>query len=140
MERSGSFIIISTLHPSIHVFFLLFSSFFCSSSVFFSFPFFFFSFPVKQHKPINLCSSIKGFLPDPTLIEGQLCFSLITIKMEGKKHVGLGSSSSSLTTDLFGSKETSYSSTTGIFGSIFAPSSKVYFILPIPSRLLSHDH
>ncbi|XP_038882075.1 uncharacterized protein LOC120073353 isoform X1 [Benincasa hispida] len=45
--------------------------------------------------------------------------------MEGKKHVGLGSSSSSLTTDLFGSKETSYSSTTGIFGSIFAPSSKV---------------
>uniref|UniRef100_A0A9I9CGB5 Uncharacterized protein n=1 Tax=Cucumis melo TaxID=3656 RepID=A0A9I9CGB5_CUCME len=45
--------------------------------------------------------------------------------MEGKKHVGLGSSSSSLTTDLFGSNETSYSSTTGIFGSIFAPSSKV---------------
>ncbi|XP_022151567.1 uncharacterized protein LOC111019480 [Momordica charantia] len=42
--------------------------------------------------------------------------------MEGKKQLG---SSSSLTIDLFGSKETSYSSTTGIFGSIFAPSSKV---------------
>ncbi|KAG7033807.1 hypothetical protein SDJN02_03532 [Cucurbita argyrosperma subsp. argyrosperma] len=48
--------------------------------------------------------------------------------MEGKKHVGAESeseSSSSRTTDPFGSKHSSYSSTTGIFGSIFAPSSKV---------------
>lgn len=41
--------------------------------------------------------------------------------MEGKK--GLGSSSSSFTTELFGSKESP--SSTGIFGSIFAPPSKV---------------
>ncbi|XP_022742053.1 uncharacterized protein LOC111293572 isoform X2 [Durio zibethinus] len=42
--------------------------------------------------------------------------------MEGKK--GVGSSSSSFTSELFGSKE-SPSSSTGIFGSIFAPPSKV---------------
>ncbi|XP_015897037.1 uncharacterized protein LOC107430685 isoform X2 [Ziziphus jujuba] len=41
--------------------------------------------------------------------------------MEGRKP--MGSSSSSFTSELFGSKETS--SSTGIFGSIFAPSSKV---------------
>ncbi|XVE96954.1 hypothetical protein REPUB_Repub02eG0268700 [Reevesia pubescens] len=42
--------------------------------------------------------------------------------MEAKKEVG--SSSSSFTSELFGSKE-SPSSSTGIFGSIFAPPSKV---------------
>ncbi|XP_022745636.1 uncharacterized protein LOC111295978 [Durio zibethinus] len=42
--------------------------------------------------------------------------------MEGRK--GVGSSSSTFTSELFGSKE-SPSSSTGIFGSIFAPSSKV---------------
>ncbi|XVE61968.1 hypothetical protein DITRI_Ditri06bG0081100 [Diplodiscus trichospermus] len=42
--------------------------------------------------------------------------------MEGMK--GVGSSSSSFTSELFGSKE-SPSSSTGIFGSIFAPPSKV---------------
>lgn len=41
--------------------------------------------------------------------------------MEGRKQAS--SSSSSLTSELFGSKESS--SSTGIFGSIFAPSSKV---------------
>ncbi|XWS67143.1 hypothetical protein CRYUN_Cryun05aG0261900 [Craigia yunnanensis] len=42
--------------------------------------------------------------------------------MEGRK--GVGSSSSSFTSELFGSKE-SPSSSAGIFGSIFAPPSKV---------------
>lgn len=41
--------------------------------------------------------------------------------MEGRKK----SDSSSFTTDLFGSKDSPASSSTGIFGSIFAPSSKV---------------
>ncbi|CAI0427367.1 unnamed protein product [Linum tenue] len=48
--------------------------------------------------------------------------------MEGKKqHPGSqsSSSSSSFTSELFGSKESSLSSSSGIFGSIFAPSSKV---------------
>ncbi|XP_058212894.1 uncharacterized protein LOC131324794 isoform X1 [Rhododendron vialii] len=43
--------------------------------------------------------------------------------MDGKKQMG---SSSSFTTDLFGSTESSASSSSGIFGSIFAPSSKVF--------------
>jgi len=43
--------------------------------------------------------------------------------MEGRKQATSYSSSSSLTSELFGSKESSSSS--GIFGSIFAPSSKV---------------
>ncbi|XVF55172.1 hypothetical protein PTKIN_Ptkin06aG0015400 [Pterospermum kingtungense] len=43
--------------------------------------------------------------------------------MEGRK--GVGSSSSSSFTELFGSKD-SPSSSTGIFGSIFAPPSKVF--------------
>ncbi|XWS59885.1 hypothetical protein CRYUN_Cryun08bG0160300 [Craigia yunnanensis] len=45
--------------------------------------------------------------------------------MDGRK--GVGSSSSSFTSELFGSKESpsSPSSSTGIFGSIFAPPSKV---------------
>lgn len=42
--------------------------------------------------------------------------------MEGRKQMG---SSSSFTSELFGSKESS--SSNGIFGSIFAPSSKVVF-------------
>ncbi|XP_058215965.1 uncharacterized protein LOC131327019 isoform X2 [Rhododendron vialii] len=45
--------------------------------------------------------------------------------MEGKKQVGSASSSSSFTSDLFGAKESSVSSSSGIFGSIFSPSSKV---------------
>ncbi|KAI8556756.1 hypothetical protein RHMOL_Rhmol05G0279800 [Rhododendron molle] len=45
--------------------------------------------------------------------------------MEGKKQVGPASSSSSFTSDLFGEKESSVSSSSGIFGSIFSPSSKV---------------
>ncbi|GAB4833884.1 hypothetical protein Ancab_032132 [Ancistrocladus abbreviatus] len=48
--------------------------------------------------------------------------------MDGRKQVGIpSSSSSSFTTDLFGSKEPSsaMSSSSGIFDSIFAPSSKV---------------
>ncbi|KAA8518963.1 hypothetical protein F0562_016263 [Nyssa sinensis] len=44
--------------------------------------------------------------------------------MEGRKEVA-SSSSSSFTSDLFGSKDSSGSSSSGIFGSIFAPSSKV---------------
>ncbi|KAM7464014.1 hypothetical protein LguiA_032135 [Lonicera macranthoides] len=45
--------------------------------------------------------------------------------MEGKRPVG-NSSSSSFTSDLFGSKDSSVSSSSsGIFASIFAPSSKV---------------
>ncbi|MBA0756310.1 hypothetical protein Gogos_022040 [Gossypium gossypioides] len=44
--------------------------------------------------------------------------------MEGNKKVG--SSSSSLASELFGSKDLP-SSSTGIFGSIFAPPSKVFF-------------
>ncbi|KAA8516361.1 hypothetical protein F0562_016654 [Nyssa sinensis] len=44
--------------------------------------------------------------------------------MEEKKQVG-SSSSSSFTSDLFGTKDSSGSSSSGIFGSIFAPSSKV---------------
>uniref|UniRef100_A0A5B6YRC9 Uncharacterized protein n=1 Tax=Davidia involucrata TaxID=16924 RepID=A0A5B6YRC9_DAVIN len=44
--------------------------------------------------------------------------------MEGRKEVG-SSSYSSFTSDLFGSKDSSGSSASGIFGSIFAPSSKV---------------
>ncbi|KAE8099312.1 hypothetical protein FH972_017303 [Carpinus fangiana] len=44
--------------------------------------------------------------------------------MEGRKQATSYSSSSSLTSELFGSKESS-SSNSGIFGSIFAPSSKV---------------
>ncbi|KAK9290649.1 hypothetical protein L1049_008822 [Liquidambar formosana] len=46
--------------------------------------------------------------------------------MEGRKQAG-SSSSSSFTSDLFGTKESypSPSSSTGIFGSIFSPSSKV---------------
>ncbi|XP_059428357.1 uncharacterized protein LOC132162117 [Corylus avellana] len=43
--------------------------------------------------------------------------------MEGRKQATSYSSSSSLTSELFGSKESS--SNSGIFGSIFAPSSKV---------------
>ena len=85
------------------------------------------------HFHCNLLLSIKGFHPERGLIEGLLRFSLIRIKMEGKKHVGAESeseSSSSRTTDPFGSKHSSYSSTTGIFGSIFAPSSKVCTTLP----------
>ncbi|KAG5554032.1 hypothetical protein RHGRI_011785 [Rhododendron griersonianum] len=47
--------------------------------------------------------------------------------MDGKKQMGSSSSSSSFTTDLFGSTESSaLSSSSGIFGSIFAPSSKVF--------------
>ncbi|XP_052175048.1 uncharacterized protein LOC127789962 [Diospyros lotus] len=42
--------------------------------------------------------------------------------MDGKKKMGSSSSSSSFTSDLFGSNDSSGS---GIFGSIFAPSSKV---------------
>ncbi|KAG4184250.1 hypothetical protein ERO13_A09G160900v2 [Gossypium hirsutum] len=42
--------------------------------------------------------------------------------MEGKKNVG--SSSSSITSKLFGSKDSPPSSSAGIFGSIFAPPSK----------------
>ncbi|XP_059667871.1 uncharacterized protein LOC132313207 [Cornus florida] len=44
--------------------------------------------------------------------------------MEGRKELG-SSSSSSFTSDLFGSKDSSASSSSGIFGSIFAPSSQV---------------
>ncbi|XVF08186.1 hypothetical protein REPUB_Repub06bG0204500 [Reevesia pubescens] len=44
--------------------------------------------------------------------------------MEGRKGVG-SSSSSSFTSELFGSKESPASSSTGIFGSIFPPPSKV---------------
>lgn len=43
-------------------------------------------------------------------------------KMEGRKQVG---SSSSFTSELFGSKESHPSSATGIFESMFSPSSKV---------------
>ncbi|XAR50889.1 hypothetical protein NMG60_11005344 [Bertholletia excelsa] len=43
--------------------------------------------------------------------------------MDEKREMGF-SSSSSFTSDLFGSKEPSASSSLGIFGSIFAPSSK----------------
>lgn len=46
--------------------------------------------------------------------------------MEGRKEATSYSSSSSLTSELFGSKESSSSS--GIFGSIFAPSSKVQLV------------
>ncbi|XP_028772948.1 uncharacterized protein LOC114739251 [Neltuma alba] len=42
----------------------------------------------------------------------------------GEKHQ-LGSSSSSLTSELFGSNESHPSSSSGIFGSIFSPSSKM---------------
>ncbi|CAN0926465.1 hypothetical protein LINGRAHAP2_LOCUS35357 [Linum grandiflorum] len=49
--------------------------------------------------------------------------------MEGKKHLPesqSSSSSSSFTSELFGSRDSSFSSSSsGIFGSIFAPSSKV---------------
>ncbi|CAK9137620.1 unnamed protein product [Ilex paraguariensis] len=45
--------------------------------------------------------------------------------MEGKKQGDSSSSSSSFTSDLFGSKDSYGSSSSGIFGSIFAPSSKV---------------
>ncbi|KAG5550343.1 hypothetical protein RHGRI_015342 [Rhododendron griersonianum] len=45
--------------------------------------------------------------------------------MEEKKQVGSASSSSSFTSDLFGAKESSVSSSSGIFGAIFSPSSKV---------------
>ncbi|CAN1770141.1 hypothetical protein LINPERHAP1_LOCUS11518 [Linum perenne] len=49
--------------------------------------------------------------------------------MEGKKQQSgsqsPSSSSSSFTSELFGSKDSSFSSSSGIFGSIFAPSSKV---------------
>lgn len=46
--------------------------------------------------------------------------------MEGRKQVGESSSSSSFTSDLFGTKEPSPSSSlNGIFSSIFPPSSKV---------------
>ena len=44
--------------------------------------------------------------------------------MDEKKQMG-SPSSSSFTSDLFGSKESSASSSSGIFGSIFEPSSKV---------------
>uniref|UniRef100_A0A5B6YQV5 Uncharacterized protein n=1 Tax=Davidia involucrata TaxID=16924 RepID=A0A5B6YQV5_DAVIN len=44
--------------------------------------------------------------------------------MEGKKQLD-SSSSSSFTSDLFGSKDSSALSSSAIFGSIFAPSSKV---------------
>lgn len=47
-------------------------------------------------------------------------------RMEGRKQATSYSSSSSLTSELFGSKESSSSS--GIFGSIFAPSSKVLLV------------
>ncbi|KAF5747582.1 hypothetical protein HS088_TW05G00307 [Tripterygium wilfordii] len=46
--------------------------------------------------------------------------------MEGRKQVSKSCSSSSLTSELFGSRETySSSSSAGLFGSIFAPTSKV---------------
>ena len=47
-------------------------------------------------------------------------------RMEGRKQATSYSSSSSLTSELFGSKESS--SNSGIFGSIFAPSSKVLLV------------
>ncbi|XP_052174015.1 uncharacterized protein LOC127789227 isoform X2 [Diospyros lotus] len=46
--------------------------------------------------------------------------------MDGKKQLGSpSSSSSSFTSDLFGSKDSSASSSSGIFGSIFPPPSRV---------------
>ncbi|XP_057513906.1 uncharacterized protein LOC130795720 [Actinidia eriantha] len=47
--------------------------------------------------------------------------------MNGDKKMG-SSASSSFTSDLFGSNESSASSSSGILGSIFSPSSKVFFI------------
>ncbi|XP_061376356.1 uncharacterized protein LOC133318387 [Gastrolobium bilobum] len=41
--------------------------------------------------------------------------------MEGRKHKGTSSSSSSFTSELFGSKDSHPSSSSGIFGSIFSP-------------------
>ncbi|CAK9151425.1 unnamed protein product [Ilex paraguariensis] len=45
--------------------------------------------------------------------------------MEGEKQGGSSSSSSSFTSDLFGSKDSPNSLSSGIFGSIFPPPSKV---------------
>lgn len=56
--------------------------------------------------------------------------------MEGRKQVGESSSSSSFTSDLFGTKEPSPSSSlNGIFSSIFPPSSKVVGREPLRSEL-----
>ncbi|XP_041026374.1 uncharacterized protein LOC121266570 [Juglans microcarpa x Juglans regia] len=61
--------------------------------------------------------------------------------MEGRKQVSSSSysSSSSLTSELFGSKESSLSST-GIFGSIFEPSSKVLGRESLHSEVTERKH